>query len=58
MSADLYTDDDGLFLSPEHAAAHAILVQGGFTTAEIEPERMLRSGGVQAERAAEWLKSR
>jgi hypothetical protein len=50
-----FFDDDGCFLGPEEAAAHAILVQGGFTTPEIEAERMIRDGGVSAERARAWL---
>lgn len=50
-----FFDDDGYFLGPEEAAAHAILVQGGFTTPEIEAERMIRDGGVSADRARAWL---
>lgn len=38
-----YFDKDGRFRSVEHATQHAILVQGGFTTTEIEAERMTRS---------------
>jgi hypothetical protein len=50
-----FFDDDGYFLGPEEAAAHVLLIQGGFTTAEIEAERMIKDGGVMAERARAWL---
>lgn len=50
----LFTDEDGFFLSPDAAAAHAIMVQGGFSTPQIEAERMISSGGVQRQRAIEW----
>lgn len=50
----LYADDHG-FVSPEMAAAHAIAVQGGFTTPPIEAYRMVRDGGVAAERALAWM---
>lgn len=50
-----FFDDDGWFLSPVHAATHAILVQGGFTDPATEAQRMLRDGGVLAERAQAWL---
>ena len=51
----VFMDDDGLFLGPVEAAQHAIMVQGGFSTPEIEAERMIRAGGVQKERAEAWL---
>lgn len=50
-----FHDDDGLFLSPVHAATHAIVVQGGWTDPRTEANRMLRAGGVLAERAQVWL---
>ena len=40
---------------PFGAAAHAVMVQGGFSTPPIEAYRMIRSGGVAAERARVWL---
>ena len=37
------------------AAAHAVMVQGGYSTPPIEAYRMIRDGGVAAERALAWL---
>ena len=51
----LLFDADGLFLGPVEAATHAIVAQGGFTDPWIEAERMLKAGGVSAERATAWL---
>lgn len=51
----LFQDPDGYFWSPPAAAAHAIMVQGGFTTARREAARMIRAGGRSAETAREWL---
>lgn len=53
--ADLYFFADGTFKSPELAAQHAIIVQGGFSTPAIEAERMLRDGGLGAVIAHDWL---
>lgn len=50
-----FFDADGVFLSPVHAATHAVIVQGGFTDPYVEAERMLRSGGTLAVRARAWL---
>lgn len=49
-----FCDEQG-FVSPEAAAAHAVLVQGGFSTPPVEAYRMLRDGGPAAERAGAWL---
>lgn len=51
---NLFMDEHG-FLGPEAAAAHACIVQGGFSTPPIEAYRMIRSGGVDQERALAWL---
>jgi hypothetical protein len=52
MSRDPIVDGFG---SPEEAAAHAIVVQGGFSTPAIEARRMLRDGGRGAEIARAWF---
>jgi len=49
-----FCDEHG-FKSPEMAAAHAVMVQGGYSTPPIEAYRMLRDGGVGAERARAWM---
>ena len=49
-----FADRQG-FHDPEKAAQHAIMIQGGFSTALIEAARMIRDGGVGAERARAWL---
>jgi hypothetical protein len=49
-----FCDEHG-FISPEMAAAHAVMVQGGYSTPPVEAYRMLRDGGVAAERALAWL---
>lgn len=49
-----FADEHG-FLNPVLAAAHACLVQGGFSTPPREAHRMIRDGGVGAERATRWL---
>ncbi len=51
----LYQDADGYFYSPEAAAAHAIMVQGGFSSPEREAARMIADGGRSAEIARAWL---
>jgi len=51
---DLGMDEHG-FLSPVWAAIHASVIQGGFSTPPIEAYRMIRDGGVGAERALAWL---
>lgn len=43
------------FASPEEAAAHAIVIQGGFSTPAREARRMLRDGGQAAAIARVWL---
>lgn len=48
-------DDEGWFRGPVQAAFHATYVQGGFSTPEIEAERMIADGGVLKERAEAWL---
>lgn len=51
-----YFDDAGRFRSVKHATTHAILVQGGFTTDEIEAERMTKSDDpVVAAMGRDWL---
>lgn len=50
-----YFDADGLFLSPEAAAAHAIEVQGGHSTPELEARRMAAGDGPLAEMGRQWL---
>jgi hypothetical protein len=50
-----FCDEFG-FLSPEMAAAHAIAVQGGYSTPPIEAYRMLRSPDViEQQRAQAWM---
>lgn len=49
-----FGDEHG-FRDPVRAAAHAVMVQGGFSTPPIEAYRMIRSGGVAADRALAWL---
>lgn len=56
--ADRYFHADGSFRSPELAAEHATLIQGGFSTPEIEAPRMLRDGGLGAVAARDWLDER
>lgn len=46
---------DGVFRSPEMAAMHAIVEQGGFSTPENEARRMIRDGGRSAEIGRAWL---
>jgi hypothetical protein len=54
----VFFDEDGYFRSPELAAMHAIVIQGGFSTPAREARRMLRDGGKGAEMAREWLSER
>ena len=54
-SGSPFFDADGWFLSPVHAAMHAVLVQGGYSDPHTEAERMIRDGGVLRERAEAWL---
>lgn len=37
-----YFDTDGLPYSVEHLARYTILIEGGYTTPEVEARRMLR----------------
>jgi hypothetical protein len=46
---------DGTFKSPEMAAAHACLVQGGYSTPVREARRMVKDGGPAGDRARRWL---
>lgn len=55
--AGLYFHADGSFRSPELAAQHATLIQGGFSTPCIEAERMIRDGGLGRQVALDWLKA-
>ena len=55
LPESMFRDGKG-FLGPEEAAAHAQMVQGGYSTPPIEAYRMIRDGGVGAERALAWLK--
>jgi hypothetical protein len=49
-----FVDEEGWFLSPVHAATHAVLVQGGVTTPEREAYRMVKDGGVHRGQAIAW----
>lgn len=52
----LFRDADGRFRSPEAAAAHAVHIQGGFSTPAREARRMLKDGSEQtAQMARDWL---
>lgn len=51
----LYFDAEGNFRSPELAALHAIVEQGGFSTPVREAARMIRDGGRHAEIARAWM---
>jgi hypothetical protein len=50
-----YFADEHGFRDPDRAAEHAVVVQGGFTTPLREAGRMIRDGGIHAERARAWL---
>lgn len=53
---DRFFDADGRWLSVEHAWRHAVLVQGGFTTAQIEAERMAKERDPKlAQMGRDWL---
>lgn len=52
-AAPPFLDEHG-FLSPVHAATHAVL-QGGVTDPEREAWRMVKDGGVSKDRAMTWL---
>jgi hypothetical protein len=56
--AERYFFPDGSFRSPELAAEHAMLVQGGFSTPRIEAVRMTGDGGLGAIVARAWLAER
>lgn len=49
-----FRDEHG-FKDPEAAAAHARLIQGGFSTPPVEAYRMVHDGGVQKGRALVWM---
>jgi hypothetical protein len=49
-----FADEQG-FHDPEKAAAHAVVVQGGFSTPLREAARMIADGGVHEERARAWM---
>jgi hypothetical protein len=57
-SQTLFFDDEGYFRSPELAAMHAIVIQGGYSTPAREARRMIRDGGKGAIMAREWLADR
>lgn len=55
-----FFDEAGRFKTPELAALHAVVIQGGFSTPRIEAERMLRDGERRGDpvliaRARLWL---
>jgi hypothetical protein len=50
-----YFADELGFRDPEKAAAHAVVVQLGYSTPLREAGRMIKDGGVHAERARAWL---
>lgn len=52
---DGYFADEQGFLDPYKAAQHAIVIQEGFSTPLREAGRMIRDGGIHAERARAWL---
>jgi hypothetical protein len=49
-----FADEQG-FRDPEKAAAHAVIVQGGWSSPLREAARMIKDGGVHEERARTWL---
>lgn len=49
-----FADEQG-FHDPDKAAAHAVVIQGGFSTALREAARMITEGGVHEERARTWM---
>lgn len=53
--AERFFYPDGTFRSPELAALHAVIVQGGFSTPAIEAKRMLCDGGLGGIAARHWL---
>lgn len=57
MTCNYFHDEDGRFHDPEKAAAHAIAVQGGFSTPLIEAARMIADGGVSEQRARAWMQA-
>lgn len=52
---DGYFADRQGFHDPAKAAAHAMIIQGGFSTPLREAARMIKDGGVSAERARAWM---
>jgi hypothetical protein len=55
MGNSLIFDEEGDFKSVEMATFHAIHVQGGFTTNEIEAKRMLSDGPKYKAMGEKWL---
>lgn len=49
-----YADEHG-FLGPVEAAMHAIMIRSEFSSPLQEARKMLRDGGLSAQRAAAWL---
>ena len=49
-----FADEQG-FRDPEKAAAHAIVVQGGYSSPLREAARMILDGGVHEKRARAWM---
>lgn len=50
----LFGDEMG-FYDPDKAAAHAIIIQHGYSTPLREAARMIKDGGISAERARAWM---
>jgi hypothetical protein len=49
-----FADEQG-FRDPDKAAQHAVIIQGGYSTPLREAARMIKDGGVGAERARAWM---
>lgn len=49
-----FADRQG-FHDPKRAAEHAVMIQGCYSTPLREAGRMIKDGGVSAERARAWL---
>lgn len=49
--------DEFGFFNPELASTHACTIQGGFSDPENEAGRMIKDGGIGADRARAWLKA-
>jgi hypothetical protein len=51
-----FADRQG-FHDPDKAARHAVMIQGGYSTPLREAARMIKDGGVHAERARAWMEA-